>query len=114
MYQALLFINNTEVTQNCHTISEAITYLSSQFDADKGHLGEVLKNDLILATVRRLNGITKIKANHPSVTNNLNLKLSTPIEFEGSITQSGNSHQSIGTNLKVGGSISFGNITQEN
>ncbi len=113
MLKAVMYVNNTENSTDCNTVSEAITYLSAEMDANRGHIGEIRADGETIADVRRKSGVTKIKVHDPSFfANGLDIALSTPIEFEGAVIQKEGVTQSFGTNMKIGGSVKFGNVKQ--
>jgi hypothetical protein len=110
--KAVMYVNNTEQSADCDTVSESIAYLSAEMDAGRGYVGEVQVDNETIADVRRKSGVTKIKVYDPSFFNGLNLTLSTPIVFEGAVVQTEGVTQSFGTNVKIGGSVSFGDVKQ--
>jgi hypothetical protein len=113
MLTAVMYVNNTENQENCSTVSQAVTWLSSEMDADRGHVGEIRDSDKMIAGLRREHGVTKIMVYESSFfASGLNLSLSTPVEFQGTTIQQGNAIQSFGTNMQVGGSVKFGNVRQ--
>jgi polynucleotide 5'-kinase involved in rRNA processing len=91
------------------TISNSIIWISKLMDNNSNCvLGEVRKDGEAIVIVKRVDNVTKLKFLDASYLNNLNLSILKNIEIETVST----TNQVIGSNIKVGGSISFGNITQ--
>jgi hypothetical protein len=113
MFTAVMYVNNTESQTQYPSVSSAITWLSGEMDAGRGRVGEVRVGDDTIASVRRKENITIIKVYDSNFFNSgIHLDLSTAIEFQGLTVQKEGVSQSFGTNMRIGGSVKFGQVKQ--
>jgi hypothetical protein len=94
--------------KNANTVSAAIIMI-----VDEKQVGFIDgENENRIARVDGRNSPVKIKFEKPEYANNLSLTFS--VEIDSAPQKSSESSQSFMTNVKIGGSINLGNISQSN
>jgi hypothetical protein len=109
MVDAVIYVDNGEDLSTCENVSSALNFLGMALKERELTLGEVRKDDKTLCAIRLLpDGSFVIQAFDVQAMNNLTVDLNAPTKILGISTTT----QSIGTNMNIGGSVTFGNIVQ--